>query len=201
MPKSEAQKESDRMSYAWLKSRGICVYCGKEYAEPNRVRCSDCAEKHRLENAKRYMGKPEKRDAYNQQRRERREKLKEAGICVHCGQKPAYTHNGHTYISCYDCYIKQKRAETKYAKKRYKRWRESGLCAWCGEACSDGYKLCPDCLEELKRRGLKGSPIGAAVAKEKRLKEGHPWVLDEAARWAGIIAQKSEVSVNGTEIR
>lgn len=125
-------KESRRHSYYWLKQRGICVKCNSEYAEPGKIHCADCAEYFRIKSNE-YLHKPGEKQKIAARGKARYERLKENGLCVQCGKKPAYSHNGHTYIVCYECYIKRRKSSTKYLKeKKNKYWDEQGLCIWCG---------------------------------------------------------------------
>lgn len=52
---TEKQKAYHRESYAWYKARVICTDCGKQYSEPNRVKCADCLEKDRLRSQRRSL--------------------------------------------------------------------------------------------------------------------------------------------------
>lgn len=167
--------ESWKHSYYWLKERGICVKCGREYAVPGQIHCEDCREYFRLHSLK-YINMPGKREEKIVRDKARYNRLKEAGICINCGKNKVYTYNGHTYTTCYECHIKHTNSSRKCKQKKNKHFDEQGLCVWCGGERKEGYKLCESCYEEIRRRGLKGAPLGAKAAKEKREKEGHPWL-------------------------
>lgn len=128
----------------WLKSRGFCVDCGKNKAEPNRVRCFECAEKANRRSSAKYH---ENIEARREQSKQRYQERKDQGICVRCS-RPAEKGK----VMCSVCLAQQR---IKDEKKR----RENGLlpmwmrgdgyhCAICGKDTSKaGDKLCPVCLE------------------------------------------------------
>jgi hypothetical protein len=84
--KAEYQKARDRQrsrdEYDWYKSHGICPRCRVKHGAPGGVYCEDCLVVKRKEMQK-YFGD------YNAAKcKERRERLKENGLCVYCS-KPA----------------------------------------------------------------------------------------------------------------
>jgi hypothetical protein len=108
--KSEAARrknnETRSEEYYWYKSRGICPRCGRGYAEPGRVYCGPCYKRIKAQKDRNDPGR-EKRNAYN---RERRARLKAAGICVDCGKRKAAT--GKT--RCITCERKVKESREKW---------------------------------------------------------------------------------------
>lgn len=42
----ERQKQYNKIRYQRLKDAGICTLCGKNPAEPGRVRCTECADRY-----------------------------------------------------------------------------------------------------------------------------------------------------------
>lgn len=93
--------------YAYYKSMGICTYCHKENALPNRVYCGKCA-KHISEYGQAHKAQRNKNNRDIMARR------RQNGLCVTCG-KP--TNNG-TY--CNECaFIRNtKRKIIRMCKKR-----------------------------------------------------------------------------------
>lgn len=98
------------------KAAGICIDCKKAKASPGRVRCADCLAKERIHSKKWRMNKSI--DEYEEKilapRRARRQRLKEAGICVICGKVDA--EDGMT--RCKACAIRQN------AARRESYWRQ-----------------------------------------------------------------------------
>ena len=86
---TERAKENDRRGhrecYAWYVAGGICPYCKKRYPEPGRVYCLPC-RRYTAALAKKRDPDNARNKAYCKQRRER---LKAAGLCVECGRTPA----------------------------------------------------------------------------------------------------------------
>jgi len=110
--KSEYAKANDRKAnrelYHWYKSRGICPKCKKMPGVPGGVYCEDCLAVKR-EASKRFLGE------YNAGKcRERRERLKAAGLCVSCG-KPAVKDR----VLCAAC--ARRNAEAQQVRKMKKR--------------------------------------------------------------------------------
>lgn len=96
------------------KDHGICPRCKTRWAEPGRVYCKPCIN---LIMARRHKKDPdnEKGKAYN---RERRERLKAAGMCTYCGQKTAVEGQ----VLCPVCKAKNRESRIKYKiQKRIER--------------------------------------------------------------------------------
>lgn len=88
MPKriiSQAQKEKaakdSRELRAWYKAGGVCIQCGKGWAEPGHVRCTDCMRKSQLYQ-KRHDPDGTKHKANAKARRDQR---RANGLCTNCG--------------------------------------------------------------------------------------------------------------------
>lgn len=109
---SARQKQLRADRKAW----GLCVECGKKPPFNGRVRCEDCLCRDLLAHHK---------TKDSQQRMDKRKRIraerKAAGLCIWCG-KPVYR----SYVRCYECYIKNRRARNKYREKhntgRIKPW-------------------------------------------------------------------------------
>lgn len=86
---SEWAKENNRQQhkeeYLWYKSRGICPRCRTVFAEPGRVYCAGCYRKilHRKE------ALDPDGTRRNQYSADRRQALKQQGLCVDCGRAKA----------------------------------------------------------------------------------------------------------------
>lgn len=115
---AKLRKENIQM----YKDHGICPRCATRYAEPGRVYCKPCIN---LIMARRRKKDPdnEKGKAYN---RERRERLKAAGMCMWCGQRKAV--EGQTL--CPVCRRKNNESHIKYViTQRIKREAEKARTA------------------------------------------------------------------------
>lgn len=109
---SEYAKAKERLRnkeiYNWYKAKGICPKCKTAWAEPGRVYCRPCLDV-KLAKTMKYGSE------YNAQKcKERRERLKEKGLCVRCG-KPAVKNR----VLCSKC--AQKNAEAQQVRKMKKR--------------------------------------------------------------------------------
>ena len=111
---SEAAKARQRAGRKELvkmyKDNGICPRC-KSWAEPGKVYCAACMRKVIYRQRERDPT-GEMRRAYN---RERRARLKAAGMCTYCGKKKAV--EGH--VLCEAC--KRKNSESQKVYKMRKR--------------------------------------------------------------------------------
>ena len=75
-------RKRNKENYRWYKEAGICPRCKVEWAAPGRVFCEACLKIKTIETM-RFGGE------YNARKcKERRERLKEKGLCVRCA-KPA----------------------------------------------------------------------------------------------------------------
>ena len=72
-------------SYYNYKAHGICWHCKTRWVAPGRTYCEICTRQIKARNEQLDPG-GEKRNAKG---RERRARLKAAGICVVCGKRPA----------------------------------------------------------------------------------------------------------------
>lgn len=143
---TEEQKAYHRESYAWYKARGICTDCGKQYSEPNRVKCADCLEKDRLRSKRRYKNQ-QYADHSKELAKARYQRLREAGICYTCGKKPVYRE----YSRCYECYIKNLLGQRRRREASKKYYKEQGLCLRCGGRRAEGFMFCETCLTRCRQ--------------------------------------------------
>lgn len=81
----EKNRQQHKEEYMWYKSRGICPRCRTNYAEPGRVYCAGCC---RRIIRRKDMLDPD-RARRNQYSADRRQALKEQGMCVDCGRVKA----------------------------------------------------------------------------------------------------------------
>lgn len=93
-----------------------------------------------------YKNRSEEAKAADRARQKRRrDKAREAGLCIICQKKMA------EYGSkCYECYIRQKRHDKKKCTGERERWRLDGLCYYCGQPVIKGRKVCEKHYEFLK---------------------------------------------------
>lgn len=98
--------------YDWYRSNGICVKCGRVWAEPGRVRCRTCAKKMNTQHRKADPDGAWARKRMQELRAERRLD----GLCVDCGM---LTDGIHT--RCAKCLEKNRQASERRAiRKRIK---------------------------------------------------------------------------------
>lgn len=142
-PDERKKKEKER--YRRLKEHHICVKCGQNPVERNRVRCSECAEKAKKRSKENY------------------DWLKQHHICVLCRQNPAEKNR----VCCYECNMKLSEKSRKYRESRtdeqkeavneyIRNWRrkrkENGICVACGRSTNNnGKTLCNECIIKNKR--------------------------------------------------
>lgn len=136
--------ETNKRSKDYYKSRGICINCRKEQAEPNRVLCWECAEKDR--NRTRTYDK-ERKAKYNKRKKELCDAF---GVCTTCMKADKYKGK-----QCISCYLKRKR---KYKDRIIEQdklprelWDEFDRCMICGGERAEGSKLCKTHLEVARR--------------------------------------------------
>ena len=87
------KRAHDRERYAWYKEHHICPNCKVTSVEPGHTFCKVRLKK-RLE-ARHAKGK----EYYLELCRSRRQRLKEQGLCITCGKRPAQEHN----LRCVTC--------------------------------------------------------------------------------------------------
>lgn len=163
--KTDRAKEYHKERYRWLKEHGICVCCGSNDAEPNRVLCFHCLEKNNAKKKADWYVNHEKKLEY--QRNYYRE-LKEKGVCVRCRKRT--TDNGR---SCCSVCLGQFRARD--AKKRREEGRlpmdmrgDGYHCAICTrDVAKAGDKLCEQCMERCRAK--------IALARQKIDHKNHKW--------------------------
>lgn len=160
--KSKATKSRER--YVWLKEHHVCVGCGHEDAEPNRVYCFECAEKRNAKYRKIYQ---ESREEEKEKARKRCKKLyyerKEKGICTKCGKRKVYVKST---IYCMECYLKENRRLKRYCNGIPKSERPNyGLCYTCGKRELYSASLCTECYERQSKnmKRLNANPTPSNV--------------------------------------
>lgn len=148
----------NRERAAFLKEHGMCAWCGKEKALEDRRLCWDCAEKSAEYSAKRLrrMTPDEKRvrnAKRNEQARDRRQKLRAAGLCTSCGKrKPAEDKA--------QCKLCRNRYNIKEQERRRRSGRisfdERGNGVYCLRCCkpveTKGEKFCASCYAKQVQR-------------------------------------------------
>ncbi len=90
---SEKQKQYCKERYEWLKSKGICVHCGREKAVSGQILCPACKVRHAEvnKNCRRRLTseQKEKIKQYSSKRfHERYAERLEKNLCVYCGKRP-----------------------------------------------------------------------------------------------------------------
>jgi len=92
------------------------------------------------------MFEEEQKQKRKEQQKERREALKQAGICVVCGKQPAIS----GLVHCQKCRDKNKERLKEIRKKR----KRQGVCILCNEPALRGSVFC----KEHKKRGDTSLP-------------------------------------------
>ena len=105
--------------YQWYKAHHICVRCHQREAVKGQVACLDCRDKDREYDRKCKAESLAKETAEHKANRlrkmkERRERLKAQGLCIWCGKRKALSGKQ----QCLECYIKRKRANREYKKRK-----------------------------------------------------------------------------------
>ena len=156
-------------TYEYRKMRGICVECGREPAEPGRVRCAACLAKQAEYEVLRRSERPDtmmRTEKENARRREIRAERAKTGLCTECGRK---AWNG-TKL-CMDCCLK--------ARERAKRWRDQNK----GQTESQEQKL-------ARLRAHAAEMRAASLQKNQEWMDAR-WRLVHAQRAAGAITWKA----------
>lgn len=151
----ERNDKSSMSNYQWYKSMGICPECGKRPSFGGFVHCEYCMEKLQVSQFVYRESRKEQYRAYSRDSMKRRyHRLKEAGICVRCGKKPAIP--GMT--KCERCrridnerssMRQRNRRESLDAGEKFRQKRAAGLCVFCGKPQAEGTAFCE---EHLKTR-------------------------------------------------
>ena len=160
-----AETEATKETYLFYKEHGICTVCHSRASIPGLTRCVDCTLR---DVDARAMQAPtaEQRERQAATSRARYQALKDAGLCVVCGQRPAA--DGHTL--CLDCSTRRRRKRIE--RKPPKKMKTPEQCTWCDNPHMPGKKLCQACYdarikrkEALPKAGLKycRTESGAAV--------------------------------------
>lgn len=92
--------------YYWYRAHGICPYCGVRDPEPGRVLCLPCKRRIKTLRERKDPGNVK----HNEYGRERRARLKAAGLCVDCGKAKA--EEGRT--RCQRCEERMKESRKKW---------------------------------------------------------------------------------------
>ena len=155
--------ETNKRNKEYYKSKGICINCCKELAEPNRTLCWECAEKDR--NRERTYDKKRKSE-YNKRKKELCDAF---GICTTCMKRDKYHGK-----QCIECYLKRKKKykqQTSQSDKLPRElWSEFERCMICGGERAEGSKLCKTHLEIARRN--------AEIARGHIDRENHLWRKD-----------------------
>jgi hypothetical protein len=106
---------------------GLCDFCGKHPAAPDRKSCENCLKKRKT-----YQQKYHDRDKAN-------------GICTSCRQNPI---SEKSTQHCDDCKIKR----AQQLSARYRRWQTDGLCARCGKVPATDGSMCYRCTVKVGKR-------------------------------------------------
>lgn len=145
--------------YYYLKDRGLCVCCGKDYAMDGLTVCPECGfRKAETQRIRRLNQTNEQRMKGLEWRKINRDKNRAAGLCS-CGKE----REDKQYKLCRECrlYYRRKKRE----KAMPKMWMELGLCRWCGKEVVDGYKYCQEHLERVRKQTEKNfRPYGLNIA-------------------------------------
>lgn len=157
--------------YENRKKAGICVYCGKRPARPGRVTCGECKAYQSEWRAMHFDEHPEAKEEFLQEARvrnkERRERLKEQGICNWCGKRPAEPGKTQCKV-CGEDAVARHNSDVKNGK--LKQYRERGLCLHCGAEREPGKMYCPECMEK-KRKVLEKARAAQKAKKEREKSE------------------------------
>jgi hypothetical protein len=140
--KERIESEERRRLYA---ENGICPRCGKQNIYPGEKSCPDCLEKA-LEYNKTQRLDPIYREKMSAFLKDRRRRLKEAGVCVYCGRRKA--REGKT--ACAYCGEKMRLRAIQYRGNPIPRSERPayGMCYKCGSSIQEGERLCEACKKK-----------------------------------------------------
>lgn len=164
------KNERERERYDYLKSRGICVKCGREKALEKRILCLECREKHKETNKARYervKNTEEYKVANKVSSKAYYDKRKEMGLCPKCGKRKS---KDSEYKLCYRC---RSRAR-KDISLRYI-YELENRCRLCGEhELFNGLKICKSCYDKkivkMQEARTKEHPWRKSIADHKKRK-------------------------------
>lgn len=146
----EQRKRKALENYNWCKEHHICVKCGKNPAERNRVCCYECNLKQsELNRERRKQQTEEQKEAIREYQRKRCNEMKEKGLCTRCGRST--NNNGKTL--CNECLIKRRRYDNERNRcKGIVSQEERGNGIYCYRCCkpveTKGEKLCESCRKK-----------------------------------------------------
>lgn len=150
-----AAREAREENYRFYKEHGICTVCHSRDSIPGLTRCVDCTLRDIDARAMR-APTAERKERQAATSRARRQALKDAGLCVTCGQRPAA--DGH--VQCMECRARRRRKCNE--RRPPKEIKAPELCTWCDNPHLPGKKLCQACydarfgwMKEPPRAGLK----------------------------------------------
>ena len=143
---TKKHRRSER--YHQAKRMGLCVYCKKTPAQPDKIYCEACGKK---------------RDSMTKRRSQEYYDLKHKNICVICKEIPSRP--GRT--TCEEC-GKRRNAQSRnrvakmsseqravlhannatYKKNKYYENKSNGICVRCGKEPTTGTVLCNTCRSE-----------------------------------------------------
>ena len=188
----EKQRACERRRYrrktAERLAAGLCTACGKAPPEPDRRLCSECAEKKRAGDRRRYAeakasgalygGKSGELRRRNGRARSKRRyhARREAGLCVRCGERPPADGSP----SCEEC----RDARNRHERARWDARRATGLCGSCGNPAPDGASRCPSCAVLQA-----GRPSRRAYARKMYARRRARNLCTDCGAWAGNAAR------------
>lgn len=140
----EKQRKQTSEKRAALRKLRICTECGSRRVYGDEKICPECA-------ARKYaLNRKQKRDSEKERQyhKNRRQKLKETGICVKCGKRKA--ENGKT--RCGICNAMERQRVKEYRGQGIDRSERPayGMCYFCGDHISSG-KICLKCAERVSK--------------------------------------------------
>ena len=142
----EKQRQQTAEKRAALKRLGFCVECGSNRIYGTETLCPVCSAKKYVDNRRR------KNPEYDKQyQHDRKERLKDAGLCIKCGKRQA--ENGKS--RCRQCNISERARARVYRGNQIPRHERPayGMCYFCGTKIDSG-KVCETCRE----RNIKNLP-------------------------------------------
>lgn len=149
-PDNKASFTPEKMgkeTYYRRKMEGICVLCGKEKAQKDKVCCHFCNEKTK------------------ESRRKHREFSNNHGLCPDCGKNKLFGQErrcpeclSRVYATNIKCRSKNKSYASEYYKKDILRLKFNGVCRGCRKkSVMPGHTYCENCL--IKKRNKKNSDV------------------------------------------
>lgn len=144
----DLRKEAERRKElrVWYKENHICPRCHRPLTNEKTIMCKYClaVDRDRPRNGG-------NREQHAQRNKERKNRLKQDGMCIECGKRKAESGR----VMCKWCNernnARQREASRKAGKLPRFMFGDGEHCAICGKLTENGKKLCAACYAKMPR--------------------------------------------------